>query len=44
LDRAQIFTVVFGGCFPCDSNGIATRLGAGLVMPTSITAQNRLNF
>jgi hypothetical protein len=33
LDRAQIFTGVCGGCFPCDSHGIATRLKAGLVVP-----------
>jgi hypothetical protein len=32
LDHAQIFIVVYGGCFPCGSHGIATRLGAGLVV------------
>jgi hypothetical protein len=33
LDRAQIFTVVFGGSFPCVSDGIATSLRADLVVP-----------
>jgi hypothetical protein len=33
LDRSQSFTLVSGGYFPCGSNGIVTRLRAGLVVP-----------
>jgi hypothetical protein len=33
LDRAKIFTVVPRGCFLYVSNGTATRLRVGLVVP-----------